>query len=67
MFVFLPCPHMQLEEDLPVPAPEKGFLLVRVQATSVNPGDWKVQKGMLRPLLPRLPFAPGTQNDPRAM
>ena len=32
---------------------------MRVQAASVNPGDWKVQKGMLRPLLPRLPFAPG--------
>uniref|UniRef100_A0A1D1YUI2 Putative quinone-oxidoreductase, chloroplastic n=1 Tax=Anthurium amnicola TaxID=1678845 RepID=A0A1D1YUI2_9ARAE len=46
--------------DVPVPSPKKGEVLLKVEATSLNPGDWKVQKGMLRPLLPKFPFIPGT-------
>jgi NADPH:quinone reductase-like Zn-dependent oxidoreductase len=35
--------------DLPRPAPGAGQLLLRVLATSVNPVDWKVASGELRP------------------
>ncbi|KAI9165208.1 hypothetical protein LWI28_009612 [Acer negundo] len=39
--------------DLPIPTPNKDEVLVKLEATSLNPFDWKVQKGMIRPLLPR--------------
>ncbi|KAK1586264.1 hypothetical protein Q3G72_000623 [Acer saccharum] len=39
--------------DLPIPTPNKDEVLVKLEATSLNPFDWKVQKGMLRLLLPR--------------
>lgn len=34
-------------EDVPIPTPRKGELLVRVHATGVNPVDWKIRSGML--------------------
>ncbi|TVU13834.1 hypothetical protein EJB05_37265, partial [Eragrostis curvula] len=47
--------------EVPVPSPKKKELLLKVEAASINPVDWKVQKGMLRPLLPlRLPCIPAT-------
>ncbi|KAL3828929.1 hypothetical protein ACJIZ3_017731 [Penstemon smallii] len=47
--------------EVPVPAPSKGEVLLKLEATSLNPVDWKTQKGMLRPLLPRkFPFIPAT-------
>ncbi|GLT71063.1 hypothetical protein SLA2020_431050 [Shorea laevis] len=39
--------------EVPVPTPKKDEVLLKVEAASLNPFDWKVQKGMLRPLLPR--------------
>lgn len=46
--------------QVPVPSPEKDEVVVKVEAASINPFDWKVQKGMLRPFLPRkFPFIPG--------
>ncbi|KAJ8499411.1 hypothetical protein OPV22_009963 [Ensete ventricosum] len=46
--------------EIPIPSPKKDEVLLKVEATSVNPIDWKVQKGMLRPFLPpRFPFVPG--------
>lgn len=36
-------------QDLPRPVPGPGQLLLRVLATSVNPVDWKVASGKLRP------------------
>ncbi|KAK3221657.1 hypothetical protein Dsin_008682 [Dipteronia sinensis] len=39
--------------DVPIPTPNKGEVLVKLEATSLNPFDWKVQKGMIRLLLPR--------------
>jgi len=36
-------------QDLPRPTPGEGQLLLRVLATSVNPVDWKVASGKLRP------------------
>ncbi|KAL5562167.1 hypothetical protein UlMin_031914 [Ulmus minor] len=38
---------------VPVPSPNKDELLLKVEAASINPFDWKVQKGVARPLLPR--------------
>lgn len=39
-------------DDVPVPVPGKGQLLVKVEATSVNPIDWKMRRGMLAGVFP---------------
>ncbi|KAH7836975.1 hypothetical protein Vadar_008062 [Vaccinium darrowii] len=45
--------------EVPVPAPQKDEVLLKVEAASLNPVDWKIQKGQLRPLFPRsFPFIP---------
>ncbi|VAI12257.1 unnamed protein product [Triticum turgidum subsp. durum] len=42
-----------------VPSAKRNEVLLKLQAATVNPLDWKIQKGDLRPLLPRrLPFIP---------
>ncbi|CAI5477647.1 unnamed protein product [Closterium sp. Yama58-4] len=41
-----------MNDNVPVPVPGKGEVLVRVRAASINPGDWKVQSGLI-PFLPR--------------
>ncbi|XP_022758752.1 chloroplast envelope quinone oxidoreductase homolog [Durio zibethinus] len=47
--------------EVPIPTPKQGEVLLKVEATSLNPVDWKMQKGMLRPFLPRkFPYIPGT-------
>ncbi|CAI0561164.1 unnamed protein product [Linum tenue] len=47
--------------EVPVPVPKKGEVLVKVEAITLNPVDWKIQKGMLRPILPfRFPHIPGS-------
>ncbi|GAY40032.1 hypothetical protein CUMW_048940 [Citrus unshiu] len=47
--------------EVPVPTPNKDEALFKVEATSINPIDWKLQKGMLRPFLPRkFPFIPAS-------
>lgn len=47
--------------EVPIPKPSKGELLLKVEATSLNPVDWKIQKGMLRPLFPlKFPWIPVT-------
>ncbi|KAI7983785.1 hypothetical protein LOK49_LG15G00892 [Camellia lanceoleosa] len=47
--------------EVPVPAPKKGEVLLKLEATSLNPIDWKIQKGILRPFLPRkFPCIPAT-------
>jgi NADPH:quinone reductase-like Zn-dependent oxidoreductase len=46
--------------DTPRPEAGPGQLLVRVEATSVNPIDWKRASGTLRLLMPaKLPLVPG--------
>ncbi|THU44487.1 hypothetical protein C4D60_Mb02t07900 [Musa balbisiana] len=46
--------------EIQVPSPKKDEVLLRVEAASMNPADWKVQKGMMRPFLPsKFPFVPG--------
>lgn len=47
--------------QVPIPKPGKGELLVKVEAVSVNPVDWRIQDGIFKPLLPlRFPFVSGT-------
>jgi len=47
--------------EVPVPSPNKGEVLLKLEAASINPIDWKIQKGMVRPFLPRkFPFIPVT-------
>lgn len=37
-------------DDVPVPVPEKGQILVKVRAASVNPMDWKIRRGEMKAL-----------------
>uniref|UniRef100_A0A0C9S3Z8 TSA: Wollemia nobilis Ref_Wollemi_Transcript_14440_1464 transcribed RNA sequence n=1 Tax=Wollemia nobilis TaxID=56998 RepID=A0A0C9S3Z8_9CONI len=47
--------------EVPVPTAKKGELLVKLEATSLNPVDWKIQSGILRPFMPsRFPYIPAT-------
>lgn len=45
--------------EVPIPIPKKGEVLVRVEAVGINPIDYKIQGGMLRPFVPkRFPHIP---------
>ncbi|KAB1225529.1 hypothetical protein CJ030_MR1G017496 [Morella rubra] len=47
--------------ELPIPTPKKDEVLIKMEAASISPIDWKIQQGMLRPMLPsHLPCIPGT-------
>ncbi|KAH7863256.1 hypothetical protein Vadar_015339 [Vaccinium darrowii] len=47
--------------EVPVPAPKQDEVLIKLEAASINPVDWKIQKGELRPFLPpKFPFIPVT-------
>ncbi|XP_051143659.1 chloroplast envelope quinone oxidoreductase homolog [Andrographis paniculata] len=46
--------------EVRVPTPAKGEMLIKVEATSLNPVDWKIQKRMI-PLFPKkFPYIPAT-------
>ncbi|KDP45284.1 hypothetical protein JCGZ_15149 [Jatropha curcas] len=46
--------------EVPVPTPKKDEVLLKLDATSLNPIDWKIQQGVFRPFLPRIfPHIPG--------
>ena len=52
--------HLLQHVEVPVPIPKKDELLLKLEATSINPFDWRIQKGVLRPFLPRkFPHIPG--------
>ncbi|PON59346.1 Alcohol dehydrogenase superfamily, zinc-type, partial [Trema orientale] len=47
--------------EVPIPTPKKNEVLVKLEAVALNPVDWKIQKGLLRPIYPRkFPHIPGT-------
>ncbi|MEV8633158.1 NADP-dependent oxidoreductase [Streptosporangium sp. NPDC051023] len=58
-------PEVLTYEDVPIPAPGPGDVLVRVHAACLNPPDWYARTGFanipegIRPNLP-LPFTPGS-------
>lgn len=53
-------PEVLVHEEVPIPQPDTGELLVRVKAAAVNPVDWKIREGYLREMLPhRLPLIMG--------
>ncbi|KAJ6753850.1 ZINC-TYPE ALCOHOL DEHYDROGENASE-LIKE PROTEIN C16A3.02C [Salix purpurea] len=46
--------------EVPVPSAKKDEVLIKVEATSLNPYDLNIQKGVARPFLPRsFPYIPG--------
>ncbi|XP_057534714.1 quinone-oxidoreductase homolog, chloroplastic-like [Amaranthus tricolor] len=47
--------------EISVPKPKPDEVLIKVEAASLNAFDWKIQKGIVRPFLPRkFPYIPGT-------
>lgn len=47
--------------EVAVPDPKADEVLVKIEAATLNPIDWKIQKGLLRPFLPRkFPTIPGS-------
>ncbi|KAK6940486.1 Alcohol dehydrogenase, N-terminal [Dillenia turbinata] len=47
--------------EVPVPVPKNDEVRLKVEAASLNPVDWKMQKGMLRPFFPwKFPYIPAT-------
>jgi len=45
-------PEVMRLEEVPVPKPGPGQLLVKVKSASVNPIDWKMRRGMLASIFP---------------
>ncbi|KAI3996744.1 hypothetical protein MKX01_041044 [Papaver californicum] len=46
--------------EVPIPSPKKDEVLLKMEATSVNPFDWTIQTGRMRPFLPfKFPYIPG--------
>ncbi|CAA7058744.1 unnamed protein product [Microthlaspi erraticum] len=47
--------------EVPVPSPKSNEVLLKVEATSLNPIDYKIQRGMIWPIYPRkFPCIPAT-------
>ncbi|KAH7836767.1 hypothetical protein Vadar_005433 [Vaccinium darrowii] len=47
--------------EVPVPTPKKNEVLLKVEAASLNPLDYRMQKGKMRPFLPaKFPYIPVT-------
>ncbi len=53
-------PEVLKAEEVPVPVPGDGELLIKVYASSVNPVDWKIREGKRNEKFPvTLPLIPG--------
>lgn len=47
-------------ERIERPQPQEGEVLLRVQAASVNPLDWKIRQGLMKEFMPKtFPYIPG--------
>ncbi|XP_020425330.1 putative quinone-oxidoreductase homolog, chloroplastic [Prunus persica] len=45
--------------EVPFPTPKKDEVVLKLEAASLNPSDWKIQKGILWPVFPgKLPHIP---------
>ncbi|KAI0492643.1 hypothetical protein KFK09_026919 [Dendrobium nobile] len=45
--------------EVPIPSPKKDEVLLKLEAASINPADWRIQKGIFRPFIPaKFPFIP---------
>jgi hypothetical protein len=49
--IFLSIIGFNQHVEVPVPTPKNNEVLLKLEATSINPVDWKIQKGQLRALL----------------
>ncbi|MBK1441913.1 NADP-dependent oxidoreductase [Parapedobacter sp. ISTM3] len=53
-------PEVLKLEEVPIPRPAPGEVLVSVHATSVNPVDWRIRSGQRKEKFPvQFPFTPG--------
>jgi len=43
---------LEIVDALPVPTPSEGEILVKVECSSVNTIDWRIQDGLFKPFLP---------------
>jgi NADPH:quinone reductase-like Zn-dependent oxidoreductase len=55
-------PDQLVMDQVPMPEPSQGQVLVRVYAAGVNPVDWKIRAGWMREFLPT-PLPAGTGRD----
>lgn len=50
--------------EVPIPSPNKDEILIKMEAASINPLDWKIQKRILWPILPaKFPYIPCNSLD----
>jgi NADPH:quinone reductase-like Zn-dependent oxidoreductase len=55
-------PEQIVIEQVPVPEPSKGHVLVRLKAAGVNPADWKMRSGYFKQRMPLpFPWVPGLE------